>query len=147
MKYYNTEFNITEIKNGEHSLIAPFITEHWGSSMIVSKGKIFNSAELKGFICKENNNIVGLITYRIENNECEIVSLNSTVENRGLGTSLINKMINHSRKNNYQRIWVMTTNDNTKAIRFYQKRGFEWVGYYKDSIQKSKKSIKVTSCY
>lgn len=30
-------------------------------------------------------------------------------------------------------------NDNLHAIRSFQKRGFEWVGFYKDSVNESRK--------
>ena len=30
-------------------------------------------------------------------------------------------------------------NDNSNAIRFYQKRGFEWIGFYKNTINVSRK--------
>jgi len=40
---------------------------------------------------------------------------------------------------NYKRVWLITTNDNAKVIRFYQKREFEQVGFYKDSMDNFRK--------
>ncbi len=135
----NTKFNITEVKAEDKLLVASFITDHWGSPLIVTRGKIHHSAALYGFVYKENDKIIGLITYRIENDECEIISLNSKLENKGLGTSLLNNVISYSRINRCKRVWLITTNDNTKAIRFYQTRGFEWTGFYKNAIMESRK--------
>jgi GNAT superfamily N-acetyltransferase len=135
----NTNFNITEIKTEDKSLVASFISDNWGSPLIVTRGKIYNSADLYGFVYKENDRIIGLITCKIENDDCEIVSLNSKLENKGLGTSLINKVIDYSKINKCKRVWLITTNDNTNAIRFYQKRGFEWAGFYKNAIMESRK--------
>lgn len=133
------EFNISEIKPEDKSLIESFITESWGSVISVSRGKIFNTTELKGFICKRENKIIGLITYYINGDECEIVTLDSLVANQGLGTLLIENVIKIARQKGCKRVWLITTNDNTKAIRFYQKRGFEWAGFYKNAIKESRK--------
>jgi len=120
---------ISEINSTEKTLISDFITESWGSAISVSRGKAHNTTELPGFICKEGSKILGLITYNIYNNECEIVTLDSKFNNRGLGTKLLSKVIDKAKENKYKRVWLITTNDNTHAIRFYQKRGFEWVGF------------------
>jgi len=50
--------------------------------------------------------------------------LYSALEKQGLGTALIDRVKDEAIKNKSRNIWLMTTNDNTKALRFYQKRGF-----------------------
>jgi GNAT superfamily N-acetyltransferase len=83
--------------------------------------------------------VIGLVTSNINGEDCEIVTLDSKVNNLGLGTRLINKVIDEAKMNKCKRVWLITTNDNTNAIRFYQKRGFEWIGFYKDAMQESRK--------
>lgn len=134
-----SDFKIFEIEDDDINLVNSFITARWGSSLSVSKGKVHNTARLPGFICKENDKIIGLITYHIKNNECEIVTLDSKINDKGLGTKLINKVLDKAKENNCKRVWLVTTNDNSSAIRFYQKRGFEWVGFYKDAMTVSRK--------
>lgn len=132
-------FEITEINSSHKVMISSFISESWGSPISVSKGKIHNTTELPGFICIDNGKIKGLITYSITDKNCEIVTLNSDVKNLGLGTQLVNKVIEAAKVKGCRRVWLITTNDNTNAIRFYQKRGFEWVGFYKDAMKASRK--------
>ena len=134
-----TAFNISEITDADKKLVANFISESWGSSISVSRGKMYDTSELPGFIFKEYNKIMGLVTYNISGRDCEIVTLDSKINNKGLGTQLINKAIDKAKDYKCTRVWLKTTNDNTKAIRFYQKRGFEWVGFYKDTIKQSRK--------
>ncbi|HEX7715028.1 MAG TPA: GNAT family N-acetyltransferase, partial [Bacillota bacterium] len=38
-----------------------------------------------------------------------------------------------------QRLWLITTNDNLAAIRFYQLRGFVLVALHRDAIAQSRK--------
>ena len=132
-------FDINEIRSEHSELIKSFIAGQWGSALSVSRGQIFNTGELPGFLCLENKDIIGLVTYHIEGEECEIVTLNSESHNKGLGTTLINKVIDNAKASGCTRVWLITTNDNTRAIRFYQKRGFEWVGFYKNSMEASRK--------
>jgi GNAT superfamily N-acetyltransferase len=83
--------------------------------------------------------MVGLITYHIVNNECEIVSLDSMSENRGIGTMLIEKVTDVAREHGCRRVWLITTNDNTHAIRFYQRRGFNMAALHVNAIEESRK--------
>lgn len=130
---------IAEIGINNREDIVKIIAESWGSQIIVTKGKIHSVENLPGFVVVENDKIKGLITYWIENGECEIVSLESFSENHGIGTMLIERVIEKAKEYKCHRIWLITTNDNTHAIRFYQKRGFDFTAIYLNSIKDSRK--------
>jgi ribosomal protein S18 acetylase RimI-like enzyme len=51
---------------------------------------------------------------------------------------LIDEVIKKAREKSRGRVWLITINDNTHAIRFYQKRGFSLVGLHINAIQKSR---------
>jgi len=133
------DFHLAEIKKEDKTIIDAFVAESWGSCIVISRGRIHNVPELPGFICKKNSEVIGLITFAIHEKDCEIVTLVSTVENSGLATQLINKVVEVAEQVGCDRIWLITTNDNTHAIRFYQKRGFEWIGFHRDAVKKSRK--------
>ena len=86
-----------------------------------------------------DNEIVGLITYLIENSECEICSLNSFVENKGIGSKLISEVKKVAQDNDCARLKLVTTNDNIRAIEFYQRRGFVFSKIYVDSMKNARK--------
>ena len=48
----------------------------------------------------------------------------SLVQGIGVGTRLLDAAQEAARAGGARRFWLVTTNDNTQAIRFYQKRGF-----------------------
>ncbi len=98
------------------------IDQKWGKPGIVTRGKLHDTAELSGFVAIENNEPIGLITYSIEGNGCEIVSLNSLKEKHGTGSALVEAVLEAAKTRNCRRVWVITTNDNTSALHFYQKR-------------------------
>jgi GNAT superfamily N-acetyltransferase len=130
---------IVPINNGLRGKVVAFITRNWGSSIVVSKGKIHKVEELQGYVVLSKGEIQALITYNISGEGCEIVSLDSLIENQGIGTCLIERVTQTAKNVGCRRLWLITTNDNTKAIRFYQRRGFDMIGLYVNAIQESRK--------
>ncbi|ABB14831.1 GNAT family N-acetyltransferase [Carboxydothermus hydrogenoformans] len=116
-----------------------FFTEHWGAPIMVAKGKVHYVDKLPGFVALDEGRIVGLLTYHIEDGECEIVSLDSLKENQGIGSKLIDCVLSEAKKQGCKRVWLITTNDNLKAIRFYQKRGFNMAALYLNAVKKARK--------
>lgn len=133
------KFQIERIDAGTRKLVIDYISNNWGSNIIVTKGKVHNAEELPGFVALVDGEVKGSITYNIENNECEIVSLGSLQENIGIGSELINRVVNEAKNNGCKRVWLITTNDNIHAIRFYQKRGFDMVALHRNAINESRK--------
>ncbi|SFE14759.1 Acetyltransferase (GNAT) family protein [Thermoanaerobacter thermohydrosulfuricus] len=119
--------------------VIDFIIRNWGSPIMVSKGKVHLMDKLPGYVAIVDNDIKGLITYNIDNEECEIVSLDSLIENQGIGSKLLECVIHKAKEQECKRIWLITTNDNTRAIRFYQKRGFNMVALYVNAVQEARK--------
>lgn len=118
--------------------IKDFITKNWGSPVMISRGKAHSIDQLPGFVAAEKEEMRGLITYHIEKEDCEIVSLDSLQENFGIGTRLVEKVIQTARDKNCRRVWLITSNDNIHAIRFYQKRGFDMVAVHVNAIEKAR---------
>lgn len=127
------------IDNSVRDKVRDFIYRKLGTGIIISKGQTHKIDELPGFIVFEEEKISGIVTYDIENSACEIISLDSLIENRGLGSRLIEKVTEVAKNINCDRIWLTTTNDNSRAITFYQKRGFEMKAFYPNSIEAARK--------
>ena len=94
---------------------------------------------LPGFISLVEGVRKGLITYRIDEDECEVITLDSLLEGRGIGTALLEAVRKLARSVGHRRTWLITTNDNVPAREFYLKRGFRVVAIHKDAIAESRK--------
>jgi ribosomal protein S18 acetylase RimI-like enzyme len=116
-----------------------FWIEHWGGEEMSTRGNMFRPEQLDGFVVEDQNDWVGLITFFIKDNECEVTSLDSLRERRGIGTRLIDKAIEVARARKCDRLFLITTNDNLHALGFYQKRGFEIVAIYRGAVNESRK--------
>jgi N-acetylglutamate synthase-like GNAT family acetyltransferase len=139
IKNISKSFEIRPLNESDHDWVADFLVEHWGSTKMVTKGKIYDADKLPGFVAIQKNKPVGLITYRINGNQCEIGSLNSLVESAGIGTALIDAVKDAADAVGCKRVWLITTNDNTAALRFYQKRGFILATLYPNAIEQSRR--------
>jgi len=113
--------------------------ENWGDEFVVAHGVIYYPDTLDGFIALDGDEWIGEITHTISENECEVVSLDSAREGMGVGTMLIQKVVEEAREKGCRRIFLITTNDNLNALGFYQKRGFELVAVHRGAINESRK--------
>ena len=114
------------------------LTERWRSSRIVTRGQIHKGDSLPGFVAELVGERVGLITYRMEKDECELVSLDSLKEGAGVGSALLHAVQDVAGQTGCARAWLITTNDNLRAIGFYQKRGWRLVAVHRDAIAQSR---------
>lgn len=119
--------------------ITTLLTDRWGSPTIITRERAHHAEHLPGFIAEWEERQAGLITYHIEDQECEIVSLDSLVEGYGIATTLINAVKQEARKQGCYRLWLITTNDNTPALRYYQKRGFRLARLYPNAVTESRR--------
>lgn len=118
--------------------ISTLVKDHWGSQRVVSRGVIHDVLKLPGFLAFSSGQRAGLLTYLIKNAEMEIVTLNSLVEQIGIGSALISNAKQFANQAGCNRIWVITTNDNLPALRFYQKRGFHLVAIHQNALDYSR---------
>ena len=116
-----------------------FIMKHWFTLDMVVHGEKINLGNADGFYATEDNEIVGLITYRVVQNEMEILSLDSLNEKKGIGTSLLDKVVQNARDVGCSRVMLITTNDNLSALQFYQKRGFDIIKLHHNAVEESRK--------
>jgi quercetin dioxygenase-like cupin family protein len=128
-------FEIVELSTEHRRWAADLVRDHWGSEKVVTRGKVWDTTQLPGFVALLRGDPAGLATYRICDQECEIVSLDSLAEGTGIGTALVERVAQKARDQGCRRVWLITTNDNMDAVRFYQKRGFRLVAVHPDAFK------------
>ena len=131
--------DIRAITENDRGWIQSLLIQNWATPEIISRGHLHYADQLLGFIAFENEHPVGLITYAIDKGNCEIVTINSLKPSKGIGTLLVNSVVDVALILKCTRVWLITTNDNLGALRFYQKIGFELVAIHRGTIEKSRK--------
>jgi GNAT superfamily N-acetyltransferase len=114
------------------------LTDRWSSTTVVTRGIPRAADELPGFVAIDEGVYLGLITYHIEAGACEIVTLDSLVEGCGIGSSLLEYAEQAAKEKKCNRIWLITTNDNLQALRFFQRREYVIAAVYRDELKKSR---------
>ncbi len=131
-------FFIQPIEDRQRETIAHLLACRWGSSMIVSRGVARQADQLPGFVATLHGSLVGMATYHIQREECEIVTLDSFREGKGIGSALLQSVRQVAIGAGCRRLWLITTNDNMPALRFYQMRGFRLVAIYPNAVERSR---------
>ncbi len=105
----------------------------------MSRGIVHYPEELEGFVAVQAGKPVGLATFRIQGAECEVVTLNSLAEGLGIGSSLLNAVKDAAISASCKRLWLITTNDNLAALRFYQKWGLRLIAVHPNALEQSRR--------
>ena len=138
-----TDYQIRPLERSDREWVAHFLDDRWGTTQIVSRGKAVYGHLLPGFMAEkadgdEAENI-GLITVNIIGKECEITTLDSLTEAAGVGTALVEAVEMWAEEAGMQRLWLVTTNDNLAALKFWQKRGYHLVAVHRNAIAQSRR--------
>jgi N-acetylglutamate synthase-like GNAT family acetyltransferase len=116
------------------------IVRQWGADFIVTRGRKVYPAEIEGFYATDDSGEkVGLVTFEIIGDRCEIVTLDAFTKFSGIGTELTNRVREVAVQRGCRRLWLITTNDNLDAIRFYQRRGFAIAAVHANAIAESRR--------
>jgi ribosomal protein S18 acetylase RimI-like enzyme len=111
----------------------------WGAETVVVHETVYRPAELPGFAAKRGDEILGILTYHLEGEACEIVTLDAWRTGLGVGTALIEPVKQAAGRKKCRRLWLVTTNDSLPALRFYQKRGFIIATVHVNAIEKDRR--------
>jgi RimJ/RimL family protein N-acetyltransferase/GNAT superfamily N-acetyltransferase len=122
-----TQKDNMEIRQVDETLrekIQPILDETWGSPLLAVNGKLWDSRTMPGYAAVSGDDVLGYLLYEFHDGVCEIMVLESVVKNIGIATSLIEEVKQIAKINGTSKVVVQTSNDNTYAFRFYQRRGF-----------------------
>ena len=110
------------------------VSEAWGLP-IVSRGRVCDLSALEAFVCTSDGEPVGLATYELhDDGACELVTLLALRRGEGVGSALLEAVVRRARHHGCRRLWLVTTNDNLRALRFYQRRGLRLVALRPDAM-------------
>lgn len=118
--------------------IEHYLDREWGSRMIVTRGLLHDATGIPAFVAEIDGERIGLATYRFEDGQCELLTLNSDREKLGVGTALVKAVRDAAIGKHCARLWLVTTNDNLHALQFYQRRGFKLACLHRNAIHLSR---------
>jgi GNAT superfamily N-acetyltransferase len=114
-----------------------------GGAQVAGHGELIDATVLPTLIAWIADEPVGHLTYRPDRRGgWEVVTLGASRPGRGVGGALMDTVLASARRAGVPRVWLVTTNDNTHALRFYQRRGFDLVRLDRDAVTRSRRLLK-----
>jgi ribosomal protein S18 acetylase RimI-like enzyme len=130
--------DIRPLAEDDRDWVGRLLVARWGDSVVVGRGRVWKPAELPGFTAFDDERCVGLVTYENDGEACEIVTIDALEEGTGIGTALLEAVVGVAREAGCKRVQLLTTNNNLRALAFYQKRGFRLVGIAPGAIDEER---------
>lgn len=127
----------------EHSDgVADFLRRH-NHARVTRLGQLLVAFEHPALIAeRDDGSIVGVLTLRFDDAESEVLTLHVDDRRGGIGTALLAEAARLARDRGGRRLFLVTTNDNVDALRFYQRRGFRLYALHVGAVDESRETLK-----
>jgi N-acetylglutamate synthase-like GNAT family acetyltransferase len=126
---------VRRVSPADQPWIAEVVTAEFASTRLVSRGRVLEDASiLDGFIVENDGRPVGCALWHEIDGDAELAVIATTYRGAGAGTALLDAVVDYARANGRKRLWLITTNDNTDALRLYQRAGWDWVAWHRDAV-------------
>ena len=116
------------------------VAEHFGSTRIVSRGRLHEAAMLPGLIAVRDGERVGLLLYRPDGDQCELVVLISVLLRRGVATALVRSLCDRLPDLGGTQAWLVTTNDNVAAQSLYRSLGWSLLAVHRGAVTRARET-------
>ena len=116
--------------------------DSWSQPVVARLGELVDPTELPGFVALLDGRRAGLASYAVRDEECELVTIRSLQEGRGVGRALLDAVRDAAREAGCTRLWLITTNDNLRAIGIYQRWGMEIAAFHRHAVTEARRHLK-----
>ncbi len=131
--------NVRRATGDDRPWMADAISGAFASTRVVSRGRVHDDASaLDGFVVESDGRPIGCALWCEVEGDAELVVLVTTNRGVGAGGALLDAVVDHACQAGWTRLWLITTNDNTDAIRLYQRDGWEWCDFHRDAVADSR---------
>lgn len=141
MAMHRNELHVRPLRADERPWLEDELTRAWGSCKIVNRGRVHDAARLPALVCLAPNapyETLGFATFHVDDGQCEVVTLNALREHRGAGTALLAAVVAEAKRHGSSRVWLIATNDNVDALRFYQRRDMRLVAVHRGGADRAR---------
>jgi GNAT superfamily N-acetyltransferase len=131
--------NVRCITPEDREWVAETIGTAFGSVRLLSNEHLIEDASLlDGFAAEIDGRPIGCALINEVDRDTELVALVTTYRGAGVGSALLEAVVERGKRDGWKRLWLVTSNDNTDAIRMYQRAGWDWTEFRRDAITKAR---------
>lgn len=116
--------------------------DSWGEPVVARRGELVDPRALPGFVAVVEGERAGLVTYAMQGDECEVVTIRSLREGIGVGRALLDAVREAAAGAGCSRLWLVTTNNNVRALEVFQRWGLDIVVFRRDAVTDARRTLK-----
>ncbi|HEU4421411.1 MAG TPA: GNAT family N-acetyltransferase [Pilimelia sp.] len=112
------------------------------AAQVARRGELVDALARPAVAAMAGGAVAGVLTYDVVGDECEVLTLHVARQWSGVGTLLLAEAARIAAAAGCSRLWLVTTNDNVDALRFYQRRGFRLTAVRCGAIDEARRNLK-----
>ena len=133
---------IRPLREDDRAWAAEAQAEAWSAPVVARLGELVDPTGLPGLVAFLDGERAGLATYEVRGAECEVVTIQSLREGRGVARALLDVARDAALAAGCTRLWLITTNDNLRAIRLYRRWGMDYVALHRNAVTEARRTLK-----
>jgi 2-oxo-4-hydroxy-4-carboxy--5-ureidoimidazoline (OHCU) decarboxylase/GNAT superfamily N-acetyltransferase len=114
------------------------LSGYQGTRMTARLGELLDPLEFPGLVAEVGGSPVGLLTFQVKDEQMEALTVHAQASGRGAGSALLAAAVDQARQRGARRLWLVTTNDNLHAIRFYLRRGMHVARVHEGAVDRDR---------
>ena len=128
-------------EEADETAVATFLSAR-GSRRVARRGELVDPLEHPALLAEDAGRLAGVAGYVPGAERWELLTLHASESRAGVGTALLSALERAATTAGCNRLWVVTTNDNLDALRFYQRRGFRLSAIRPGAVDASRERLK-----
>ena len=132
----------------DRAALRKVLHEQWGLPVVSISGVYADPSTLPGFVADDAvppaRTSLGYLTYIVDGDQCEVLTINALLQGAGVGQALMDAVRTAAVNAGCRRLWLMTTNENIRAINFYQRWGMDLAALHRnfaDTVRAAKPNV------
>jgi ribosomal protein S18 acetylase RimI-like enzyme len=134
---------VRPLQEDEEGWLRGVLRERWGEDLYVGRGLVrhVDDDDLLALVALDGEERVGVATYVLDGEVARLITIDTLREGSGAGGALIEGVARAARALGAKRLVTWTTNDNLRALRFYQRQGFRLVELRAGAIEEARRLV------
>ena len=133
--------NVRPVTDEDRAVVDAFLDER-NAAVVARLDELVDARSHPALMAEVDGDLAGVLTYVVVGEAFEVLTLHAAVSWHGAGTALLAEAERIALAEGCQRLWLITTNDNVDALRFYQRRGFSLARLHAGAVDRSRATMK-----
>ena len=113
-----------------------------GVPQVARLGELLDPLEHEGIVAEADGQAIGLLTVAESDRGLEVLTLHTTEHGIGAGSRLLETALRVAVASGSSRLWLITTNDNLHAVRWYLRRGMRVAAVHAGAADADRTAVK-----